>query len=110
MVHVYVYEGNRNWMTALGGAAVVVDKVPLSPRHDLRNHSPDGFEWGYGGSGPAQLALAILAHHLGDDQEALRFYQRFKFAVIGAIKDDQWRMTSQDIDIALAQIRGAVAD
>jgi hypothetical protein len=23
------------------------------------NHSPDGFNWGYGGSGPAQLALAI---------------------------------------------------
>ena len=23
------------------------------------NHSPDGFDWGYGGSGPAQLALAI---------------------------------------------------
>jgi len=25
----------------------------------VRNHSPDGFAWGYGGSGPAQLALAI---------------------------------------------------
>lgn len=24
-------------------------------------HSPDGFEWGYGGSGPAELALNILA-------------------------------------------------
>lgn len=23
-------------------------------------HSPDGFEWGYGGSGPADLALNIL--------------------------------------------------
>lgn len=33
----------------------------LDPRLDLRNHSPTGFAWGYGGSGPAQLALAILA-------------------------------------------------
>ncbi|GAI22752.1 unnamed protein product, partial [marine sediment metagenome] len=24
------------------------------------DHSPDGFNWGYAGSGPAQLALAIL--------------------------------------------------
>jgi len=32
----------------------------LRLRSDLFNHSPTGFEWGYGGSGPAQLALAIL--------------------------------------------------
>lgn len=27
----------------------------LRPRNDIRDHSPTGFEWGYGGSGPAQL-------------------------------------------------------
>lgn len=27
-------------------------------------HSPDGFEWGYGGSGPADLALNIVEHYL----------------------------------------------
>jgi hypothetical protein len=32
----------------------------------LRN-SPTGFGWGYGGSGPAQLALALLADSLGDN-------------------------------------------
>lgn len=37
---------------------------PLALRQDLLNHSA-GFEWGYGGSGPAQLALAILADFLG---------------------------------------------
>lgn len=106
----HIYEGNRDWQTALGGAAVVVDKRPLPPRHDLRNHSPTGFEWGCGGSGPAQLSLAILAHHLGNDQEALRLQHRFKYSVVAAIQEDQWRMTSQDIDIALAQIRGAIDD
>jgi hypothetical protein len=30
----------------------------LELRLDLFNHSPIGFEWGYGGSGPAQLAPA----------------------------------------------------
>lgn len=38
----------------------------LPMRNDLRNHSPTGAEWGYGGSGPAQLALAILSDALGD--------------------------------------------
>jgi hypothetical protein len=38
---------------------------PLATFEEIRNHSPDGFEWGYHGSGPAQLALAILADHFG---------------------------------------------
>jgi Family of unknown function (DUF6166) len=39
---------------------------PLPLRLDLFNHSPTGFGWGYGGSGPAQLAVALLADALGD--------------------------------------------
>lgn len=46
------------------GVEVTVDGKPLDPRFDLMRHSPDGFEYGYGGSGPAQLALALLAHHV----------------------------------------------
>ena len=38
---------------------------PLALRQDLRYKS-DGFEWGYGGSGPAQLAIALIAHTAGD--------------------------------------------
>ena len=53
--------------------------TPLDPRTDLWNHSPTGIEWGYGGSGPAQLALGILADALGSDRLASRLYQRFKF-------------------------------
>ena len=47
----------------------------------VRNHSPDGFNWGYGGSGPAQLALAILLEVMPKDK-ALRIYQDFKFKVV----------------------------
>jgi hypothetical protein len=43
--------------------------ILLDPRLDLYNHSPNGFEWGYSGSGPAQLALAILADHLANHVE-----------------------------------------
>ena len=61
------YIGRRN-----GTAAdVTVDGVPLNPRRDLWNHSPSGFEWGYAGSGPAQLALGVArADCLGDEEEA----------------------------------------
>lgn len=62
--------------------------IALDPRFDLQNHSPDGFSWGYGGSGPAQLALAILAH-LYDDEKALAYYQAFKFKVIAGLDQDQ---------------------
>ena len=32
--------------------------------HLVVHHSPDGFEWGYGGSGPADLALNICQYYL----------------------------------------------
>ena len=51
---------------------------PLPLRLDLFNHSPTGFSWGYGGSGPAQLALALLADALGDDDWAIRLHQVFQ--------------------------------
>lgn len=63
------------------------DNPLLDPRYDLRNHSPDGFAWGYGGSGPSQLALAILADVMGDEF-AQQHYQQFKFQVIARLDKD----------------------
>lgn len=54
----------------------------------IRNHSPDGFNWGYGGSGPAQLALAICVELYGEEV-AVAMYQKFKFAVIGRLPIDE---------------------
>ena len=89
----------------MGDAVIVtVDGKPLNPRHDLCNHSPDGFEWGYGGSGPAQLALALLADHLGNEPMALANYQAFKSEVIAGLDDDQWLLTNEDVDHALQEI------
>ena len=69
----------------------------LNPRFDLMNHSPTGFAWGYYGSGPAQLALALVADATGDDALAMRTYQRFKAEVVAHIEGDQWEMTAADI-------------
>jgi hypothetical protein len=94
-----VYEGGRS----LAGAVVTVDGKPLPPRHDLKLLSRAGFEWTYEGAGPAQLALALLADHLGDDQKALRYHEAFMKAVVADL-DNAWRLTSEDIDQALRAI------
>jgi len=95
------YRGHRTQ----DGVVVTVNDRPLNPRFDLHNHSPTGFEWGYGGSGPAQLALAIMADHIGNDDQALSLYQSFKSDVIAGLPKDGWTLTSQELDAALRQIR-----
>jgi len=69
--------------------AICVDgkNLPIAPSLKLRNHSPTGFMWGYGGSGPAQAALAILMLYL-PDREALGAYQQFKFDIISNLDGD----------------------
>lgn len=69
----------------------------LPPRLDLRNHSPTGFSWGYYGSGPAQLALALLAD-IWDDGTAQRFYQTLKNDLIGTLPmGEPWELTEEQI-------------
>ena len=69
-----------------------------------------GSQWGYAGSGPSQLALAILAHHfrdagdggeLADDQrkslwdaKALVLYHDFKLKLITTLSEGGWRFAS----------------
>jgi len=95
------YVGGRS----LAGAQVTVDGETLDPRFDLKRLSPTGFEWTYEGAGPAQLALALLADHLGDDRLALALYERFMRAVVADL-DNSWELSSADIDAALAAIDG----
>lgn len=113
----WIYRGRRDKgdavvdVMSLHNGHEVAKPARLDSRTDLFNHSPTGFEWGYGGSGPAQLALAILAHHLkhnpsdleilraagvdidpdvfeqdprlsAADRAAVKLHQRFKFAVV----------------------------
>lgn len=67
-------------------------------------HSPTGFEWGYGGSGPADLARSILWDYLGK-QSAPQLYQEFKYAFV-AIWGDKWQVTSAEIEAWIKQTFG----
>ena len=87
-----------------GDAVVKLNGQPFDPARSqrVRNHSPSGFEWGYGGSGPAQLALAILLEEVDEDC-ALNLYQDFKWVVIARL-DGEWMMDSNSIQSALESL------
>jgi hypothetical protein len=75
---------------------------PLPLHLDVCNHSPTGFAWGYGGSGPAQLALALLLDATGDADLARAHYQTFKRECIAGWKE-QWTITAQEMRAFVAR-------
>lgn len=93
------YTGSRT----IDGIRVLVDGTPLDERYDLKKFTRNGFEWTYEGAEPAQLALALLADHLGDDRKALELTDPFMREVVANFEND-WEMTGSDIDEALAGI------
>lgn len=50
---------------------------PLHNRMDVFRHSPDGYSWGYGGSGPHQLAGNLLMHMLGGNKAAAEIARQY---------------------------------
>lgn len=95
----HVYCGRR----IDGNAVVTRDGLPFDhgPSCKVWNHSPTGFEWGYGGSGPAQLALAILLDHC-PEQEAVHYHQQFKWYMIAGLPVGEWVIHSS---VALAWLQ-----
>lgn len=94
--------------TSRGLAVFRPDGTPLPMRLDLVNHSPTGFSCGYGGSGPAQLAFALLAD-IFDDDYALEHYQEFKWNVIAKLpRDKPWTLTVKQIRQAVKLPASAV--
>ena len=82
-----------------GGFDVFVDDVLLSAKESqkIRNHSPDGFAWGYGGSGPAQLALAILLKFT-DRKKAIGLYQAFKWDIISKLPRGSFELSIERVE------------
>jgi hypothetical protein len=74
---VWVYEGDNGDLRRV---------AKLDPHLEVLNKSPTGFAWGYGGSGPAQLAFALLAAVVGVERaQDPELYQRFKFDFIAKL-------------------------
>jgi hypothetical protein len=97
-----LYTGYRT----VDGCVVLVDGHPLDLRLDVVNHSPTGFEWGYLGSGPSQLALAILLDHFGGakKEQALWLYGRFLHRVVANFARRGFAIDSKQIELWIKKI------
>lgn len=86
----------------------------IKPLRHVSYHSPSGFGWGYRGSGPADLALSILANYFAESYvnrayifkmkvgqvppQCISYHQSFKEQFIAPIVDETWQITSEQID------------
>lgn len=71
----------------------------LEPLQHRERHSPDGFNWGYGGSGPADTARSILWDVIGREPEP-ELYQRFKREYVSSWPmqpGECWRISDREI-------------
>ena len=95
------FSGDRT----IDGVKVWVDGRPLDQRLDIHRYTANGFEWSYEGDEPRQLALAILAEHLSDSDAAKSLVEPFMKGVVANF-NNEWEMTSDDVDAAVAALRG----
>jgi hypothetical protein len=117
------YIGIRTFRSQDGTvASVLVEQAGTrTPLRHVPVHSPTGLEWGYGGSGPADTALAILLDATGEaallPRSAFQFplskraraalektrsyalYQRFKWEVVARLPK-----TSTDLEHAIRPV------
>jgi len=71
-------------------------KANVNIEHKIIRHSSDGFEWGYGDSGPAELALNIMHEYFVKDI-AERFYQDSKIDFIAKLPREGGTIVHQDV-------------
>jgi hypothetical protein len=94
------------------GRAVVLNLSEhrrLSPSRclELVNHSST-FQWGYAGSGPAQLACGLLLDYYDDEAFARDHYISFRNLVVSELECDGpaacWLLTGEEIDATMTTI------
>jgi hypothetical protein len=78
---------------------IIENGAVTEPLPHIERHSPGGFEWGYAGSGPADLALSILTHALGQTQPDTippALYQQFKDDIVTRLpRDRNWEFSRE---------------
>ena len=62
----------------------------------IKDLAPDGFDWGYDGGKPAQLALAILLDVTNDAKIALKHYKAFKDAKVRYLSKT-WELSEESV-------------
>lgn len=98
-VSIKIYKGDS-------GGRVTVDGDPLDKCLDIVNHSPDGFSWGYSGSGPAQLSLAIMVSEYGKDidKHPVSYRELKEFLVSKMPSDEGFTFNSTQVWAKVSEI------
>ena len=73
-----------------------VAPLPLEPSLEIADHSPDGFNWGYDGSGSGQLALGILYEVTGNAELARNCHQMFKWDHVSR-GGERWEIAEREV-------------
>ena len=103
-----IYEGFRDENDIAKVRVTTIGDFPKGVPDDVRllkhvcQHSPTGFEWGYSGSGPADLALSLLFDHFGETPQAKgrasQIYQAFKVRCVALLPRQGWTIDTAYID------------
>lgn len=99
----HIYQGIRR-TEEHPKAEVYVDGQPLPMTELALRKSPSGFEWGFGGSGPAALAHSILAYEFGEEANEIS-HQDFKWAVVAELEHTGWTLSSSQIRAAVQALK-----
>lgn len=109
-----VYTGRRRERDGACVVFVDLDKAARQrrlipgPSQAVWAHAGE-FNWGYGGSGPAQLALALLLDLTQDRELAVRYYQGFKWQYVSGWDTPHWQVSGAEI-AAWLRSEGAAID
>lgn len=99
------HEGNDIFIERLGGFTQGVDGLEVGTNFcsGTRTNVPkikmvhgSGFNFGYGGSGPADFALNVLMMFT-DPEQAYRLHQEFKWQFVAPVKEDKLVISSETI-------------
>lgn len=96
---------NKQYSATRTGGRARIEVAGGGKRNPLKHivrHSPDGFEWGYGGSGPSDTALSIMMDYFGGwpdgSRKATKNYQQFKWEFIANAPQEGFVITTKQIE------------
>ena len=89
----HVFKGHK---TLLGNKFVTYGEVELPLRYDIFAESKNGFDWGYTGSAPKQLAFSILCQ-VSNENIAKSNAIQFSNEIIKTLNSRDWILNASDV-------------
>lgn len=103
------FSGQRRHDGRPNEISVTWDDGKTEPLEHIARHSPTGMEWGYGGSGPSDLALSLCVAVSRGRLASSAIYHQVLREIVSQIQDEVWELpASRVLDvIARAHERSA---